>query len=68
MATLEQTLKSTDQLMRHVDGSLAPQVEATLTEAREAMKNAKRSSNAGRTPAERSSARPCCQLSRGVRN
>lgn len=41
MATLEQTLKSTDQLMRHVDGSLAPQVEATLAEAREAMKNAK---------------------------
>ncbi|MGC1520480.1 MAG: MlaD family protein [Steroidobacteraceae bacterium] len=41
MTTLEQTLKSTDQLMRHVDGSLAPQVEATLAEAREAMKNAK---------------------------
>jgi paraquat-inducible protein B len=41
MATLEQTLKSTDQLMRHVDGSLAPQVEATLAEAREALKNAK---------------------------
>jgi paraquat-inducible protein B len=41
MTTLEQTLKSTDQLMRHVDGSLAPQVEATLAEAREALKNAK---------------------------
>jgi paraquat-inducible protein B len=41
MTTLDQTLKSTDQLMRHVDGSLAPQVEATLAEAREAMKNAK---------------------------
>ena len=41
MTTLEQTLKSTDQLMRHVDGSLAPQVEATLAEARQAMKNAK---------------------------
>ncbi len=41
MTTLEQTLKSTDQLMQHVDGSLAPQVEATLAEAREAMKNAK---------------------------
>jgi paraquat-inducible protein B len=41
LASLDQTLKSTDQLMRHVDGSLAPQVEATLTEAREAMKNAK---------------------------
>jgi len=41
MTSLEQTLKSTDQLMRHVDGSLAPQVEATLTEAQAALKNAK---------------------------
>jgi paraquat-inducible protein B len=41
MTSLEQTLKSTDQLMRHVDGSLAPQVEATLVEAQAAMKNAK---------------------------
>jgi paraquat-inducible protein B len=41
MKSLEQTLKSTDQLMRHVDGSIAPQVEATLAEAQAAMKNAK---------------------------
>ncbi len=41
LASLEQTLKSTDQLMRHVDGSLAPQIEATLAEAQAAMKNAK---------------------------
>jgi paraquat-inducible protein B len=41
MSSLEQTLKSTDQLMRHVDGSLAPQIEATLAEARAAMKSAK---------------------------
>jgi paraquat-inducible protein B len=41
MSSLEQTLKSTDQLMRHVDGSIAPQVEATLAEAQAAMKNAK---------------------------
>jgi paraquat-inducible protein B len=41
MTSLELTLKSTDQLMKHVDGSIAPQVEATLTEARAAMKNAK---------------------------
>jgi paraquat-inducible protein B len=41
MTRLEQTLKSTDQLMKHVDGSVAPQVEATLTEAQAAMKNAK---------------------------
>jgi paraquat-inducible protein B len=41
MTSLEQTLKSTDQLMRHVDGSIAPQVQETLAEARAAMKNAK---------------------------
>ena len=41
MSSLEQTLKSTDQLMRHVDGSLAPQIEATLAEAQAALKNAK---------------------------
>jgi paraquat-inducible protein B len=41
MTSLEHTLKSTDQLMRHVDGSIAPQVEATLAEAQAAMKNAK---------------------------
>ncbi|HEY4445015.1 MAG TPA: MlaD family protein [Steroidobacteraceae bacterium] len=41
MTSLEQTLKSTDQLMRHVDSSVAPQVEATLAEAQAAMKNAK---------------------------
>jgi paraquat-inducible protein B len=34
-------LKSTDQLMHHVDSSIAPQVEATLAEAQAAMKNAK---------------------------
>jgi paraquat-inducible protein B len=41
MTSLEQTLKSTDQLMRRVDGSIAPQVEATLAEAQAAMKNTK---------------------------
>jgi paraquat-inducible protein B len=41
LSSLEQTLKSTDQLMRHVDSSVAPQVEATLAEAQAAMKNAK---------------------------
>jgi paraquat-inducible protein B len=41
LSSLEQTLKSTDQLMRHVDGSIAPQVAATLAEAQAAMKNAK---------------------------
>jgi paraquat-inducible protein B len=41
LVSLDQTLKSTDQLMKHVDGTIAPQVEATLAEARAAMKNAK---------------------------
>ncbi|HME38490.1 MAG TPA: MlaD family protein [Steroidobacteraceae bacterium] len=41
LTSLEQTLKSTDQLMRRVDDSIAPQVEATLAEAQAAMKNAK---------------------------
>src|SRR5260221_4686206 len=41
MTSLEQTLKSTDQLMRHVDGSVAPQVGATLTGAQAALNNAK---------------------------
>jgi paraquat-inducible protein B len=41
LTSLEQTLKSTDQLMRHVDGTIAPQVAATLAEAQAAMKNAK---------------------------
>ena len=41
MTSLEQTLKSTDKLMKHVDGSIAPQIEATLKEAQAAMRNAK---------------------------
>lgn len=41
MATLDETLKTTDHLMRNVDSSVAPQVTATLKEAQGAMKNAK---------------------------
>jgi paraquat-inducible protein B len=41
MATLEQTLKSADHLLQNVDNNLTPQVSQTLTEAREALKNAK---------------------------
>jgi paraquat-inducible protein B len=41
MAALEQTLKSADHLLQNVDSNLAPQVSQTLTEAREALKNAK---------------------------
>jgi len=41
MATLEQTLKNADHMLQNVNGNLAPQVQATLTEAQAAMKNAK---------------------------
>ncbi len=41
MATLDDTLKSADQLLHEVNGNLAPQVSATLKEAEGAMKNAK---------------------------
>jgi paraquat-inducible protein B len=41
MASLDQTLKSTDHLMHNLDSNLAPQVQATLAEAQAALKNAK---------------------------
>jgi paraquat-inducible protein B len=41
MSTLEQTLKNADHLLQNVNGTLAPQVQATLAEAQAAMKNAK---------------------------
>jgi paraquat-inducible protein B len=41
LATLQDTLKSTDQVLHQVNGSIAPQVTATLKEAQDAMKNAK---------------------------
>ncbi|MGA2396835.1 MAG: MlaD family protein [Steroidobacteraceae bacterium] len=47
MTTLQETLKSTDHLMHRVDDSVAPQVNATLKEAEEAMKNAKEALSQG---------------------
>ena len=41
MASLNDTLKSADSLVHQVDGTLAPEITATLQEARGAMKNAK---------------------------
>jgi paraquat-inducible protein B len=41
VASLDQTLKSADHLMQNVDGNIVPQVQATLTEAQAAMRNAK---------------------------
>ncbi len=41
VASLDQTLKSADQLLHNVDTSLAPQMQSTLAEAQAALKNAK---------------------------
>jgi paraquat-inducible protein B len=41
LAALEDTLKNSDRLIRQVDGTLAPQVNATLKEAEGAMKSAR---------------------------
>lgn len=41
MNSLDQTLKSADQLLHNVDSNLAPQVQATLREAQAALKNAR---------------------------
>lgn len=41
MANLDDTLKSANRLVRQIDGTIAPQINATLKEAEGAMKNAK---------------------------
>ena len=41
MATLDDTLKSANRLVRQLDGTIAPQISDTLKEAQGAMKNAK---------------------------
>jgi paraquat-inducible protein B len=41
MNSLDQTLKSADQLVQNVDSKLAPQMQTTLAEAQAALKNAK---------------------------
>ena len=47
LTALQDTLKSTDQVMHQVNGSIAPQVTATLKEAEDAMKNAKEALSSG---------------------
>jgi paraquat-inducible protein B len=47
MENLDQTLKSTNRLVRNVDDSITPQVTATLKEAQDAMKNAKEALSQG---------------------
>jgi paraquat-inducible protein B len=41
MATLDDTLKNADRMIRQIDGTIAPEISATLKEAQGAMKNAK---------------------------
>jgi len=41
MATLDYTLKNADRLIHQVDGTIAPEISATLKEAQGAMRNAK---------------------------
>jgi paraquat-inducible protein B len=41
LATLDDTLKTADRLVARIDGTIAPQVSATLAEAQAAMRNAK---------------------------
>jgi paraquat-inducible protein B len=67
MASLDQTLKSTDKLMRRVDDSVAPQVNATLKEAQEAMKNAKEALSQG-TPLQSDLGTTLLELSRAAKS
>lgn len=67
MAALEQTLKSTDHLMHHVDESIAPQVNATLKEAEDAMKNAKAALAPG-APLQNDLGSTLIELSRAARS
>jgi len=41
LTSLDQTLKSANHLLQNVDSNIAPQIQATLSEAQAAMKNAK---------------------------
>lgn len=41
LATLDETLKTADRLAARIDGTIAPQVSATLSEAQAAMRNAR---------------------------
>jgi len=67
MATLQETLRSTDKLMRRVDDSIAPQVNATLQEAQEAMKNAKDALSQG-APLQNDLGSTLLELSRAARS
>lgn len=67
MSALEQTLRSTDHLMRRVDDSVAPQVNATLKEAQDAMKNAKEALSSG-SPLQDDLGSTLIELSRAARS
>jgi paraquat-inducible protein B len=67
MASLDQMLKSTDRLMHRVDDSIAPQVNATLKEAQDAMKNAKEALSQG-APLQNDLGTTLLELSRAARS
>ena len=67
MATLQETLKSTDQLMHRVNDSVAPQVNATLKEAEDAMRNAKEALSPG-APLENDLGSSLLELSHAARS
>lgn len=67
MASLDQMLKSTDRLMHQVDDSIAPQVNATLKEAQDAMKNAKEALSQG-APLQNDLGTTLLELSRAARS
>ena len=67
MASLDQTLKSSDKLLRQVNDSIAPQVDATLKEAQEAMQNAK-SALAPDAPLQTDLSATLLQLSRAAKS
>ncbi len=67
MASLDQTLKSSDKLLHQVNDSIAPQVDATLKEAREAMQNAK-SALAPDAPLQTDLSATLLQLSRAAKS
>lgn len=67
MESLQETLRSTDQVLHQVNGTIAPQVDATLKEAQDAMKNAKEALSPG-TPLQNDLGSTLLELSRAARS
>jgi len=67
LESLDRTLKSTDSLMHNVDDSIAPQVNATLKEAQDALKNAKEALSQG-APLQTDLSTTLLQLARAAKS